>query len=384
MRQQHIITAMLIGWQLHQGAAALGAIWTVDDDGDADFNSIQAAVDVASNGDEVVVEPGTYTGGDLYVVDMAGKGITLRASSSSPEDTIIDGEGVRGGIICFTGENKDTVIDGFTITRGSTSSGGGVLCSASSPTLRNCIITGNTASTSGGGVYCFDGDPILESCWISNNEAGLSGGGVYLWNSNPKMTSIQILANEAPLGAGMRCISSSTPRLAVCKIDGNIASNRGGGVSLHESSPVLSGCDITNNTSGSDGGGISSEFGSHPVFASCLISGNTSAKDGGGFFSSELDPNSSTLSDCTITMNFATRLGGGIYRTNSDKEMLLSISTVCGNNPDQINGDFTRVDSAIYDNWYGCPSECVGDVDANGTIDIFDLLPVLENWGVCP
>lgn len=31
-----------------------------------------------------------------------------------------------------------------------------------------------------------------------------------------------------------------------------------------------------------------------------------------------------------------------------------------------------------------CPTGCVGDVDANGTIDIYDLLTVLENWGVCP
>ncbi len=37
-------------------------LWTVDDDGKADFDNIQAAVDAASDGDEILVEPGTYTG----------------------------------------------------------------------------------------------------------------------------------------------------------------------------------------------------------------------------------------------------------------------------------------------------------------------------------
>jgi len=35
---------------------------TVDDDGPADFNNIQAAIDDANNGDTVIVADGTYTG----------------------------------------------------------------------------------------------------------------------------------------------------------------------------------------------------------------------------------------------------------------------------------------------------------------------------------
>ena len=36
--------------------------WTVDDDGKADFVNIQAAVDAASIGDEIVVMPETNSG----------------------------------------------------------------------------------------------------------------------------------------------------------------------------------------------------------------------------------------------------------------------------------------------------------------------------------
>jgi hypothetical protein len=35
---------------------------TVNDDGPADFNNIQAAINDANNGDEVVVADGIYTG----------------------------------------------------------------------------------------------------------------------------------------------------------------------------------------------------------------------------------------------------------------------------------------------------------------------------------
>ena len=43
-------------------STALATTWTVDDDGKADFDNIQAAVDASSDGDEIVVMPGTYTG----------------------------------------------------------------------------------------------------------------------------------------------------------------------------------------------------------------------------------------------------------------------------------------------------------------------------------
>ena len=90
--------------------AAFATTWTVDDDGldfpKADFDNIQAAVDAASDGDEIVVMPGTYTSTqDAHVVNMLGKAVTLRSVSPSNADvvaaTIIDGENSRRGIACF-------------------------------------------------------------------------------------------------------------------------------------------------------------------------------------------------------------------------------------------------------------------------------------------
>ncbi len=124
-------------------SAALADTWTVDDDGKADFDNIQAAVDAASDGDEIVVMPGTYTSTqDGHVVNMLGKAVTLRSSDPSDPDvvaaTIIDGEGVRRGILCNSDETNKTIIEGFTITNGFSiggagNGGAGILIVSSTP-----------------------------------------------------------------------------------------------------------------------------------------------------------------------------------------------------------------------------------------------------------
>lgn len=48
--------------------------WTVDDDGPADFIAIQDAIDVAGDGDLILVEPGAYT-----YASIVGKGVSLVA-----------------------------------------------------------------------------------------------------------------------------------------------------------------------------------------------------------------------------------------------------------------------------------------------------------------
>ena len=67
-------------------STALADTWTVDDDGKADFDNIQAAVDASSDGDEIVVMPGTYfgTGSDNEVVHLIEKNVWLHSSDLPP------------------------------------------------------------------------------------------------------------------------------------------------------------------------------------------------------------------------------------------------------------------------------------------------------------
>jgi hypothetical protein len=69
-------------------------IITVDDDGPADFNNIQAAINDANDGDIIEVRPGIYTGIGNHDIEYNGKAVTVR--SIDPNDpnivaaTIVD------------------------------------------------------------------------------------------------------------------------------------------------------------------------------------------------------------------------------------------------------------------------------------------------------
>jgi parallel beta-helix repeat protein len=412
----------------------------------ADYATIQAAVNAAVDGDEVVVAPGTYTGTGDEVVNMLGKTITLRASGT-PGETIIDGEGQRRVVYCSSGEGADTLIEGFTITGGGHGSfGGGIYCSNSSPTISNCEISNNSGGEVGGGIY-FGGDssPTITNCTISNNTAGAGGGISCSFYSSPTITGCTISGNTAnyDVGGGIWCYGSS-PTLTDCTISNNTADDDGGGIYCSNSNPTLSGCTISDNTA-ADGGGISCGPYSSPTITGCTISGNTVNYDGGGISCHDdssptitgceisdntatnngggiscHDDSSPTITGCEISDNTATNNGGGIFCSSSSSPTLLN-STVCGNSPNQIVGSYSDYGGntvtaicpstgacctngecviaeqadclAFHGTWLGegttcddspCPTSCLGDVTGDGQVAVNDILTVIANWGPCP
>ena len=92
-------------------------IHTVDDDGTADFTTIQSAVDAAVDGDEIQVLPGVYRGNGSEVVNLLGKRVRVR-SLQGPAVTTIDGEGLRRCLVATGGETIATSLEGFTISNG--------------------------------------------------------------------------------------------------------------------------------------------------------------------------------------------------------------------------------------------------------------------------
>ena len=63
------------------GAICHARVICVDDDGVADFSTIQEAIDAAVDGDAVLVAPGTYTGDGNRDIDFKGKAITVRSEN---------------------------------------------------------------------------------------------------------------------------------------------------------------------------------------------------------------------------------------------------------------------------------------------------------------
>jgi len=208
-------------------------IITVDDDGPADFNNIQAAIDDANDGDTVIVVEGTYAGPGNRDIDFLGKAITVR--STDPNDsavvaaTVIDCQYSGRGFEFHSGEGPSSVLAGLTITNGSRFQGGGIVCGYSSPKITNCVISNNVAYTSGNilgdgaGVLCFYSSATISNCIITGNQATGSGGGVYWGKGSPVISNCTISGNSSARGGGIYCLDCNMP-VSNCILWGNTAS----------------------------------------------------------------------------------------------------------------------------------------------------------------
>jgi len=216
----------------------------VDHAGGAHFTTIQEALTAAAGGDTVLVASGTYTGPLNRNLDFAGKPVLL-LSEEGRSETIIDCEGAARGFNFTSGEGLGTVIDGFTLTGGAADGnfGGGVVCTnGSSPTFRNCVLSGNSAPFLGGGMYCLDGSsPVLDHVVFAGNTS-VTGSGLYVKTGSDAVvthctfvanSSIQIACLDASPtvsntilafsvnGGGISCGGSSDPTITHSCVFGN-------------------------------------------------------------------------------------------------------------------------------------------------------------------
>jgi parallel beta-helix repeat protein len=204
-----------------------------------DFPTIQAGLDGVVNGDIVVVRDGTWTGAGNKNLDFGGKAITLM-SETGPNNCVIDCGGDGRGFYFRNGETPSSVVDGFTITNAviyytgnfPDGWGAGILCISASPTIRNCIITGNQSiggdSGSGAGISCYsNASPDITNCIISNN-SGVWGGGIYCnFSSSPDISNCTLVGNSARGGGGIYVANSSWPLISDCIMWNNTATNAG-------------------------------------------------------------------------------------------------------------------------------------------------------------
>jgi hypothetical protein len=300
--------------------SAHAATWTVDDDladfPAADFSDIQAAVDAASHGDEVIVYPGTYTGAGDQVVNMMGKSILLRGVGGL-EQTIIDGESMRRCLISTTNFAATTEIDGFSFRGGAAGSGGGIYVVSTSPTFRNCLIEGCAATASGGGVLINNSEAVFEQCTVTGNEAAVNGGGLCVLNSDATMRTCTIVLNTSGGNGGGLWADGSSIDFIECDVIQNTTAHAGGGIRISGpfATPRFDRCTFSDNSatgSYAGGGGVYS-YECEPEFINCVMSGNYaggSTGSGGGVLCWNSE---ATLTDCQITGNEVTYRGGGMW-----------------------------------------------------------------------
>lgn len=286
-----------------------------------DVASIQDAIDMASDGTEIRVQPGTY----VESIDFKGKSIYL-SSEAGPEETILDGEYELAPLVsAVSGEGPDTIMEGFTVRRALAEPGdphgGGMVIEASSPTIRECHFIDNSSVT-GGGVRNVNATPTFVDCLFEANIAVFEG-------------------------AAMLNTSSSQPTIIGCTFRNNSSQSGGAAIGNWSSSPVIEESIFEHNVSGSGGSALHSTQSSQPSVTGTIFEGNVSEDEEGA---------------CIVTANMG----------------LTSIqeSSFCQNAPVVLSGPWDDLDG----NAFHSP----GDLNCDGVVSVADLLIVLDNWGECP
>ncbi len=246
----------------------------------ANFNNIKDAISspATTDGDIIVVNPGIYTGADNRDLDFLGKAITLMSTNPNDPDivatTIIDCEGLGSGFFFHNSEDANSIVDGFHITNGKGDSGGGMQIENSSPTVRNCIFSGNIGNYVGGGIYCNQSSPTVKNCIFSENSCTLADGGgmANFFGASPNVSNCIFINNLARSGGGMCNRKSSTnSNVTNCAFIGNSATQFGGGILNSEgANSNVTNCTIVANSAGSGGGVYNYYYGTSTI-VNCII-----------------------------------------------------------------------------------------------------------------
>lgn len=220
----------------------LGRTWYVKVDGTGDVPTIQAAIDSAAPGDEILVAPGRYTwanqGGaqfGLLTFYRRNHGFTLRSEAGAAA-TILDAQ--RQDRVAYLQGLNNVTIDGFTITGGDAPLsedyiGGGIVAHISEgDTIRNCVFVDNIADIGGGFWATSRCNTRLENCVFKGNHARRFAGGLGVGYSQNLVTILDcaVTGNTAgEYGAGMGALRS-TVRVENTVFAGNVAGISGGGL----------------------------------------------------------------------------------------------------------------------------------------------------------
>jgi parallel beta-helix repeat protein len=169
-----------------QPAKTSGTTWTVDDDGPADFHTIQEAIVAAGSGDTIYVYNGTYF---EHISFGVYKTVTLIGENKYA--TIIDGLGYGSAVVIT--RTMDAKFTDFTIRNAEI---GIFLDRTSNITIVDNVITNFSSRGPEGGICIWDSyDNTVANNTISNCIENV----IYVWDSYNNVVAGNIISGTNPL-----------------------------------------------------------------------------------------------------------------------------------------------------------------------------------------
>jgi len=284
-----------------------------------------------------------------------------------------------------TGSHTDltAILDGFVITAGllrtirddDPPGGAGMRIESGSPTIIDCLFTGNSALGGAAGLLNFGGsEPTLIGCTFSGNDS--IHGAVGNLQSNPVLSNCRFTQNSF---GGMVNDNGSTPLLTTCFFENNgqtamlnrdqsnpnlvgctFRNNAGLGMENWASSPILTDCVFEKN----ERGGMSNYSDSRLMLTGCTFTGHSRQaidhsggpltlrgclfSDNTGFFGAAIHGLADiVLYDCTFKRNSA-RATGGAIAVSSPGSLTLNGCAFSGNSAGEGGAIYTSTNIILH------------------------------------
>jgi hypothetical protein len=293
------------------------------------YATIQSAILASSNGDTVLVEPGTY----FENINFRGRKIVVTSrfyqnfDLSYIQNTIINGStpiqpDSASCVIITSGADSTTVLQGFTLTGGKGTKwqdehgagryteGGGILIAFSAPVIQFNIIKFNEAVTTGGGI------------------SGAGGGGIRLGDGNPKILNNIIIYNKGFYGAGVVVNYSGVTikNNLICSNFGAVNYGAGAGLWINNNNgttpKIIENNTIVNNSASAGTGGVNIYSGTINVtLRNNIIWGNTPA--------AQILGGSPAVTYCDVQGGYSGSGNLNIDPVFSDSNYVLSLLSPC-------------------------------------------------------
>ena len=308
---------------------------------------LQDAITAAVAGDEIWVADGVYLpaapGGPRTASFRPKNGVTIRGGFIGGETSpagrppfgaapaILSGDlGGNDGpnftnqtdnsfhVINAAGTNGLAVVEGFTVTAGAATGGGGsndrgggiLALSGTAPTILDCAFVRNRCSFGGGAGYV-NGAPSFVRCSFEDNLGGSFGGAFDIANAGQiSFDQCTFQRNRAARAGALEVFSTSFVSITNCFFKDNVATGGSGGGGLwfgSGGSSLVANCTVIENQANAQAQGGIRVQGAAPRIVNCILWGNTGSGGASGA-NNQVTP-SANVDHCLVSGGFTGGIG---------------------------------------------------------------------------